>query len=76
MHQRAEEQERKIVESHTRKLQKEQAERDYYEALLDQKQLRIKNAAKAVKKERFKRAKERFELGNSKTQRHQENYRK
>ena len=75
MHQRAEEQERKIVESHTRKLQKEQAERDYYEALLDQKQIRIRNASKAVKKERFKRAKERFILGNAKTQRHQENYR-
>ena len=75
MHQKAEEQERKIVESHTRKLQKEQAERDYYEALLDQKQVKVKQAARQVKKERFKRAKERFELGNAKTQRHQENYR-
>ena len=75
MHQKAEDQERKIVESHTRKLQKEQAERDYYEALLDQKQVRVRNASTSVKKEHFKRAKERFELGNAKTQRHQENYR-
>jgi len=74
MHQKAEDQERKIVESHTRKLQKEQAERDYYEALLDQKQVRVRNASTSVKKEHFKRAKERFELGNAKTQRHQENY--
>jgi len=73
---RASEQEKKIVESHTRKLQKEAIEKDYYELLVDQKQNKIKQARKKVEKLKLEKAKERVEVTNARTQRHTENLEK